>query len=147
MQGVITSCVLVGALTGGGLTRRLGRRPALILTGAIFLIASLAMAFAPGGELLVVARAVLGLAIGFASVVGPMYASEVAPPGVRGTMSSLYQLATAGGMLVAYLVNYALADAGAWRWMLGPARHRRQRCVYGDPDGLFPQWTGRGLGR
>src|SRR5215207_7620432 len=51
----------------------------------------------------------------------PSYISESAPTDVRGSLSSLFQLAITIGILVAYLVNAAFASAGEWRWPLGLA--------------------------
>ncbi len=66
-------------------------------------------------------RFIVGIGIGFSSVVAPLYISEVAPANVRGALVSLYQFAITVGILAAYLVDYALAANGQWRWMLGLA--------------------------
>ena len=66
-------------------------------------------------------RFIVGIGIGFSSVVAPLYISEVAPANVRGALVSLYQFAITVGILAAYLVDYALAGDGQWRWMLGLA--------------------------
>jgi SP family galactose:H+ symporter-like MFS transporter len=50
-----------------------------------------------------------------------VYISEVSPPSARGWQVSLFQLAVTVGILAAYLVDYAFATSGAWRWMLGLA--------------------------
>jgi SP family sugar:H+ symporter-like MFS transporter len=70
---------------------------------------------------LILFRVVLGLAVGAASLIVPLYLSEMAPTEVRGALSALNQLMIVTGILIAYLVNYALADAEAWRWMVGLA--------------------------
>ena len=51
----------------------------------------------------------------------PVYLTEMAPTELRGSLGSLNQLMITIGILAAYLVNYAFADMGAWRWMLGLA--------------------------
>lgn len=71
--------------------------------------------------MLTIFRFVLGLGVGLASVVVPLYISETSPTGAGGAFTSLYQLMITAGILTAYLVNYALAFAEAWRWMLGLA--------------------------
>src|SRR5262249_57737809 len=70
---------------------------------------------------LVVGRFLVGCGIGLTSVGGPMYIAEAAPPRVRGTLVSLFQLAVTAGILFAYIACALLAPAAAWRWMLGLA--------------------------
>lgn len=70
---------------------------------------------------MVLFRIVLGLAVGCSTTIVPLYLSELAPKESRGALSSLNQLMITFGILLAYIVNYALADAEAWRLMLGIA--------------------------
>jgi sugar porter (SP) family MFS transporter len=71
--------------------------------------------------MLIFFRFVLGLGVGTASALVPSYISESSPTGVRGSLSSLFQLAITIGILVAYLVNAIFAPLGEWRWPLGLA--------------------------
>jgi sugar porter (SP) family MFS transporter len=64
---------------------------------------------------------VIGLAVGSASMAVPLYISEVAPPRVRGALVSFNQLALTSGILIAFLVDYALSSSAAWRLMFGLA--------------------------
>jgi len=125
MQGFVVSALLAGALVGaiacGPLSDRFGRRKIVILAALVFAVGAVAAALAPGAAFLVGARVVLGLAVGLASVVVPLYLAEISPPDVRGTLVTLNQLMITVGILAAYLANYALAGAEAWRWMLGLA--------------------------
>ena len=73
----------------------------------------------PETAVLVIARIVLGVAIGLASAAAPVYISEVAPPESRGRLVSFFQLAVTIGILVAYLVGLAFDPSEGWRWMLG----------------------------
>jgi SP family arabinose:H+ symporter-like MFS transporter len=61
-----------------------------------------------------------GIAVGAASMLSPMYISEIAPAEKRGSLVSLNQLAIVTGDLVAYFSNYLLSGTGEqnWRWML-----------------------------
>ncbi|HUN30135.1 MAG TPA: sugar porter family MFS transporter [Alphaproteobacteria bacterium] len=124
-QELTISIVLIGCIAGsaaaGTAADRIGRRLTLLIAGIIFGIGALLSAFAPSIEVLLAARFIVGTAIGFCSVVAPLYISEVAPADVRGALVSLYQLAITVGILAAFLVDYALAGSGAWRWMLGLA--------------------------
>ncbi len=79
------------------------------------------MGLSPTVGVLIFFRIVTGLAVGAASALVPTYISEISPTDMRGSLSSVFQLAITLGILLAYLVNFALAGAEAWRWMLGLA--------------------------
>ncbi|MCH7659993.1 MAG: sugar porter family MFS transporter [Euryarchaeota archaeon] len=123
LEGLVVSGTLIGAAAGaavgGRLADRIGRRRLIILGASIFFVGSFGMAVAPTVEWLIATRMLNGVAIGFASIVGPLYISEIAPPDIRGSLVSFNQLAITSGILVSYVVNYALASQGAWRLMLG----------------------------
>src|SRR5581483_1542342 len=87
----------------------------------VFLAGALVSALTPTETLLLAGRFIVGIGIGFSSVVAPLYISEVAPANVRGALVSLYQFAITVGILAAYAVDFALAGGGEWRWMLGLA--------------------------
>ncbi len=91
----------------------------ILFAATVFSIGALGSAAAPNTEVLVIARVVIGVAIGLASAAAPVYISEVAPPESRGRLVSFFQLAVTVGILVAYLVGLAFDPSGAWRWMLG----------------------------
>jgi sugar porter (SP) family MFS transporter len=93
----------------------------LILAAILFTVGALISALAPGTVVLVVSRVLIGLAIGAASLVVPLYIAELAPAERRGRLVSLNQLMITVGIFVSYLVGFALAAAEAWRWMLGLA--------------------------
>ena len=120
---VVTSWVtlgaLFGALLGGELADRLGRQRAVLIAGVVFTLGSLVEALAPGTVVLVGGRLIVGFGVGIAAVAAPLYAAELAPTALRGRFISAYQLAVAGGIFAAYLVDGWLSKAGAWRWMLG----------------------------
>ncbi|RSO44107.1 MFS transporter [Streptomyces sp. WAC 06725] len=124
-EGVITSALLIGAafgsLAGGRMSDVLGRRSSLLWAGAVFIGGALAVALAPTVPFMVVARFALGLAVGSASVITPLYLSEIAPPHIRGRLVSFNSLMIVSGQLLAYLINAVLAQWEAWRWMLGLA--------------------------
>ncbi|MFD7921341.1 sugar porter family MFS transporter [Streptomyces sp. NPDC059740] len=122
---VVVSAILVGAMAGapvsGVLSARWGRRPVVVGVAGVFALGALASALAPSAGLLTVARLVLGLAVGAASNTVPVYIAETAPPALRGRLMVLFQLMVAIGQLVSYLVGYALAGPGGWRWMFALA--------------------------
>ena len=120
---VVTSWVtlgaLFGALAGGELADRLGRKRAVLIAGVVFTAGSLIEALAPDTLMLVGGRLIVGAGVGVAAVAAPLYAAELAPSALRGRFISAYQLAIAGGIFGAYLIDGWLSQDGAWRWMLG----------------------------
>jgi len=123
MQEMVVSIVLIGAMlgaiVGGSVADRIGRRATLLWGGGLFILGSILAPLSPNVFTLIVARALLGLAIGFTSVTAPVYVSELAPPQSRGRLISLYQFALTLGIALADLVGYGLAGQQAWRWMFG----------------------------
>ncbi len=124
-QGLVVSSLLLGALVGaaasGYLSDRLGRRRLLLIAGAVFTVGAIGAALSPSANVLMGFRFVLGLAVGVASVMVPLYLSEMAPTRIRGALTSLNQLMIAIGIFIAYLTAFALSGIGAWRLMLGLA--------------------------
>jgi sugar porter (SP) family MFS transporter len=122
---LLTSILLIGALIGalaaGRIADRVGRRPTVLGTAALFVAGVMLAAFSPSYGVLVAARVVIGLAVGSASMVVPLYIGEVVPPRVRGAMVSFNQLAITSGILISYLVDYGLSSSQDWRLMFGLA--------------------------
>jgi sugar porter (SP) family MFS transporter len=112
---------MVGAACAGRLSDRLGRRKLILTAAVVFTVGALLAAFSPDVTVLIVARVILGLAVGSAALVVPLYLAEIAPTEARGAVASLNQLMIVGGILVAFIVNAILASAGNWRLMLGLA--------------------------
>ena len=123
MEGVVTSIALAGAAVGaagaGTWADRFGRRPVLLVTAVVFVAGGLLSALAGSLSVLLIGRLLVGLGIGSASMLTPLYLAEIAPARERGALVSLNQLMITSGILVSYLVGYAFAANGAWRWMLG----------------------------
>src|SRR5579863_3697877 len=120
VSGVLAGAA-IGALIGGRLADLFGRRRLLIATAAIFAAGAILCAMAPSAMILAVGRIIVGFGIGLSSSGVPVYISEVAPADARGWQVSLFQLAITVGILLAYLVDYALAAIQGWRWMFGLA--------------------------
>src|SRR4029077_3150338 len=122
IEWIVSSMMLgaaLGAAGAGWLSGHLGRKRSLILGALLFVAGSLLCAVAWSPATLILARVVLGLAIGIASFTAPLYLAEVAPEYIRGAMGSLYQLMITIGILVAFLSDTAFSYSGNWRWMLG----------------------------
>lgn len=120
---LLVSAALLGALLGAGiggsLVDRLGRRTTLLLSGIIAIAGAGCTALAPTVAWLFVGRLVVGAAFGLASFTGPLYLSEIAPRDARGRLVSVFTVGLMLGVLVSYLVDFALAGDARWRWMFG----------------------------
>ncbi|MFV0559633.1 MAG: sugar porter family MFS transporter [Enterococcus sp.] len=122
--GFVVSCVLIGAVVGAvlisPLSDKYGRKKMVMLTAIIFLLGALGSAFATTVFFLNFSRLFLGIAVGGASALVPMYLAELAPANQRGSLSSLNQLMIMIGMLIAYSANYMWSTSSiGWRLMLG----------------------------
>jgi sugar porter (SP) family MFS transporter len=122
-EGLAVSIVLVGCMAGaaiaGTVSDRLGRRRFMFISAVLFFISALGCAIPQNLIQFLAFRFIGGLAIGSASIVSPLYISEVAPPKIRGALVSVNQLAIVTGILMSYFVSWILVGAGAsnWRWM------------------------------
>jgi len=128
VASILLGCA-VGALAGGFLADHFGRKPVMLVTAVIFVVASVGTGWASDVWTFNVFRLLGGLAVGAASVVAPAYISEIAPPASRGRLTSLQQLAIVLGLFMSFLSNYLIARAAggasepfwfgepAWRWM------------------------------
>ena len=108
-----------GSLIAGPLSDGLGPKPIIIVADVLFAGGSFIMAFAETIPVLFVGRFVVGLAVGVASMVTPVYLSEVSPNQRRGAVVTCFVLAITIGQLTASGV--ALACGRNWRLMLGIA--------------------------
>ncbi|MCI1661518.1 MAG: MFS transporter [Actinomyces sp.] len=108
-EGLVGGTLLVGAafgaLIGGRLSDRYGRRHNILMLAVIFAIGSVATAAAPNIGAMYVARVVLGFAVGGASATVPVYLSETAPKRIRGTIVAVDQVMIVTGQLLAFVMN------------------------------------------
>ncbi|MHA3723682.1 sugar porter family MFS transporter [Leucobacter sp. HY1910] len=134
---VISSLVFaaaVGGLVGGRLSDSVGRRKTIILLAVLFFLGTMLVIFSPGGpehgshttlgfSMLVGGRIMLGLAVGGASTVVPVYLAELAPFEIRGSITGRNELAIVSGQLAAFVINAIIATTlgghldGVWRIM------------------------------
>ncbi len=112
MKGWFVSSALLGAifgvLGGGALSDKFGRKRTMVTAATLFAVSMVGCAFAPSFVTLVLYRLVGGMGIGVASIVCPMYISEISVAKSRGMLVSLYQLAVTIGVVGAYISNYYL---------------------------------------
>jgi sugar porter (SP) family MFS transporter len=123
LQGWAVSSALIGCIIGALFIGRpgdiFGRRYMLKVLAILFVVSSVGTGMAISLTMFVIFRFIAGLAIGGASVLSPMYISEIAPPKQRGRLTATFQLAIVIGILVAFFSDYILIDTGPenWRWM------------------------------
>lgn len=129
-EGVVTSSLLFGAAAGavgsGKLSDNWGRRKTILLLAVLFLTGALACVFAPNFEVMVLGRIILGLAVGGASTVVPVFLAELAPYEIRGSLAGRNELMIVIGQLAAFVVNAIIGNlwgefGGVWRVMLAVA--------------------------
>jgi len=109
----------VGSLIAGPLSDNYGRKPIIISADILFTIGSMIMAFSTSIPELMVGRIVVGLAIGVASMIVPVYLSEISPVAVRGRVVAVFVCVITAGQLISSII--ALALGRNWRLMLGLA--------------------------
>ncbi|SKB48073.1 MFS transporter, SP family, major inositol transporter [Arthrobacter sp. 49Tsu3.1M3] len=126
-EGLVTSTLLFGAAFGaisaGRLSDRFGRRKTIMGLALIFAVATIACSISPGTELLIASRTLLGLAVGGASVIVPVYLAEMSPAAQRGRIVTQNELMIVTGQFLAFTFNAVLGNAfpeasHVWRWML-----------------------------
>ena len=125
-QQLTVAILLLGAITGaliaGWSADRISRRRTKIVSGTVYVIGAFACAFSDSYWQILASRFWLGLAVGCASFVSPMYIAELVPPRIRGGVVSFNQLMITLGILAAYIVDWGFAGfSNNWRWMFGIA--------------------------
>lgn len=126
VSSVVIGCI-GGALVAGRLSVIFGRKAVFMLAAIMFTASALGSGLADSFTVYIWWRIVGGLAVGMASVIAPMYISEMSPGYLRGRTVSLFQQSVVFGQMVVFFVNYFIAKGMAeswildygWRWMLG----------------------------
>lgn len=136
VSSALIGCI-IGGISGGVVSRKFGRKNGLILAAVLFLISAIGSSMPelfikPFGEgdhtfinIFIVYRIIGGIGVGLASMLSPLYISEIAPANIRGKLVSMNQFAIVFGMLIVYFVNYFISKQGddswldtvGWRWM------------------------------
>jgi len=116
----------VGAIGAGPLTDRFGRKALLVIDAGLYAVGSILSAVSPDLAVLLIARTMIGLAIGADSAIATAYIAEFAPSERRGSLTMLQQWMITVGILLAYIValivlRIAPGSAGTvgWRVILG----------------------------
>ena len=121
----------VGAATAGRIADRIGRIRVMQIAAVLFTVSAVGSALSFAVWDLALWRIIGGFGIGMASVIGPAYIAEVAPPAYRGRLASFQQAAIVIGIALSQLVNWGILNAAggndrghllgleAWQVMLG----------------------------
>lgn len=123
MKGWSVSSGLIGCVIGaifiGKPADLFGSRSMLKILAVLFIVTALGTGLAPNFSVFIVARIIGGIAIGGASVLSPIYISEISPADFRGRLGSVFQLAIVIGILLAFASDLAFLNTGKnnWRYM------------------------------
>ncbi|CAP85342.1 Myo-inositol transporter [Penicillium chrysogenum] len=123
-KSLITSCTSLFALIAspftGVLADKFGRRKVILGADLLFALGALVQAFTSQVWGMILGRSIVGLAVGSASAVTPLYISELAPSHARGRLVTILSLFITGGQVVAYIVGWLFSSTtGGWRWIVG----------------------------
>ena len=123
-KSLITSCTslfaLIASPLAGILADKWGRRIVILTADALFAAGALWQALTGSVSGMIVGRSIVGLAIGAASLIVPLYISELAPGHMRGRLITVSLLFLTGGQVVAYIIGWGFSTVPAgWRWMVG----------------------------
>ncbi len=128
VASVLLGCV-AGAFFAGTLADKYGRKPMMLTAGVVFIISAWGSGISESSLEFVIYRLIGGLAVGAASILAPLYISEIAPSKIRGRLATLQQLMIVIGLFMAFMSNYMLVglSGGAeeelwwgfqtWSWM------------------------------
>ncbi|WP_299435093.1 D-xylose transporter XylE [uncultured Maribacter sp.] len=137
ISSALIGCI-IGGIFGGVISKKVGRKNGLIIAAILFLVSALGSAMPEMlitrigtadhtfSTVFIIYRIIGGLGVGLASMLSPLYISEIAPANSRGKLVSFNQLAIVGGFMVVYFVNYFISKGGGsdewlntvgWRWM------------------------------
>ncbi|KAJ9489700.1 hypothetical protein VN97_g3560 [Penicillium thymicola] len=110
----------LGALAAGCSADKYGRKLAVFLGCIVFVIGAVLQACAFSLAQMALGRFVIGIGVGSAAMIIPLYIAEVSPAKYRGRMIGLDNMSITGGQLVAYGVGAGLAKVShGWRYMVG----------------------------
>ncbi|GFZ51247.1 hypothetical protein JCM24511_09005 [Saitozyma sp. JCM 24511] len=122
-RGLVTAIfelgAVLGALQSAVLAEKLSRRRTIFVATFWYLLGSVLQAASQNFTMMCFGRFIGGMGVGIASMIAPLYISEVAPPHLRGALFTLQQWMLIFGILVAFWVTYGSQNiSGQWSWRL-----------------------------
>ncbi|KAI0536294.1 putative MFS myo-inositol transporter [Xylaria digitata] len=126
-KSVVTSSTSLFALAASPLSSiladRIGRKPVILVADILFVFGALIQAVSVSVTHMVIGRSIVGLAVGAASFVTPLYLAELAPAAHRGRVVTMNSLSVTFGQVVAYVTGWVFSEHGnpttGWRLMVG----------------------------
>lgn len=106
----------------GLLADRLGRKRVILVADILFILGSAIQTVTTSVWFMIAGRSIIGLAVGAASFVVPLYIAELAPAQFRGQLVTLNVLFITLGQVAAYIIGWGFSELGGssgWRWMVG----------------------------
>lgn len=105
-----------GAFISGNLMDKFGRNKIVLISDILYMFGGLLMVFAPGIEILILARVLIGVATGITSLNVPIYISEVLPTEMRGRVVAIYTFLVVFGTFLANIIILMMPSHGyEWR--------------------------------
>lgn len=108
---------ILGAISGGPLCDRLGRKKIVLSSSLIFIISAIGLSLAGSVNELIGWRFLVGFAIGVSSATAPLYIAELSPRHIRGGLVTINQLFITIGILGSYLIGFLFVESQSWRIM------------------------------
>lgn len=119
---LVVSFSLLGSIVGiplsGYLADQISRKTLLKTVALGFILGTACCALANTLNSLLAGRFIIGVCIGIASYIAPLFIAEISPPQKRGTLVLINGLALTFGQAIAYLIGYLLTDSVAASWRL-----------------------------
>ena len=120
INGLFGAGATIGAIINPYFAERFGRRLCLAFSTCVFIFGAGIQTYSPEMWVMFVGRIFSGMGIGMLSMCVPVYISELSPEHVRGSLSTLWQVAITLGILIASAANLGLKNwEEGWRLSYG----------------------------
>jgi sugar porter (SP) family MFS transporter len=122
-KGLVTAIfelgAILGALQSAFFCDKYSRRYTIIVAVGWYLLGSIIQAASQNYVILVMGRLIGGIGVGGASMVAPLYTSEIAPLHLRGALLALQQWMLILGIVAAFYTTYGARHIGGnWSWRM-----------------------------